>query len=69
MQNPITSCEIYSVLLHAKNGKAVGVDGIPIEALRNQTAVKFMLSLFIECYSKGAIPSAWTKSIIGSSRL
>ena len=66
MQNPIRSCEIYSVLLHAKNGKAVGVDGIPIEALRNQTAVEFMLSLFNECYSKGAIPSAWTKSIINS---
>ena len=27
-------------------------------------AVKFMLPLFNECYSKGAIPSAWTKSII-----
>ena len=60
MQIPITSCEIYFVLLHAKNG----VDGIPIEALRNQTAVKFMLSLFNECYSKGAIPSEWTKNII-----
>ena len=64
MQNPITSCVIYSVLLHAKNGRVVSVDGNPIEALRNQTAVKFMLSLFNECYSKGAIPSAWTKSII-----
>ena len=64
MQNPITSCEIYSALLHAKNGKTVGVDGISIETLRNQTAVKFMLSLFNKCYNKGAIPSAWTKSII-----
>ena len=44
MQNPNTSCEIYSALLHAKNGKAVGVDGIPIETLCNQTAVKFMAS-------------------------
>ena len=48
MQNPITSCEIYSALLHAKNGKAVGVDGIPIEALRNQTAVTFLFSLLNE---------------------
>ena len=25
-----TSCDIFSALLHDKNGKAVGVDGIPI---------------------------------------
>ena len=39
IQNPIASCEIYSALLKAMNGKAAGVDGIPIEALRNKTAV------------------------------
>ena len=63
-ENPIISNEIYSALLHAKNGKAVRVDGIPIEALRNQTTVKYMLSLFNECYNMGVIPSAWTKGII-----
>ena len=64
MNSPITIIDIYSALSHSKNGKAIGVDGIPVEVLRNRFAIQFMLYIFNECFRRGTIPSSWSKSII-----
>ena len=43
---------------------ANGIDEIPTEALKNNTAVMFMHDLFNLCFKSGTIPTIWGKSII-----
>ncbi len=61
---PITHREVQLALNRAKNGKAYGFDGIPVEVLQNDTAVNFMLQLFQQCFDAGITPELWEKGII-----
>ena len=45
-------------------GKASGVDCIPVEVLKNDTAVAFLHVLFNICFDNGIVPSEWGKCII-----
>ncbi len=47
-----------------KLGKAVGVDELPVEALKNECVQTFMLKLFDKCFEKQIIPSMWHKGVI-----
>lgn len=62
--NPIGFDEIWAALARAKNGKATGYDQLPVEVLRNRTAVKFMHALCNVCFNKGKVSSVWSKGII-----
>jgi hypothetical protein len=61
---PICGEEIRYALLKAKNGKAYGFDGIPVEVLRNRTAFHFLLKMFRKCYENGVTPELWNYGII-----
>ena len=51
-------------MFRTKNGKAVGVDEIPGEILRNDTCIDLLYQLISYCFSEGQIPSEWSTSII-----
>lgn len=61
---PITCEEVLLALRKAKNRKAPGYDAVPVEVLRNETAVKFMVPLFQVCFEKGIVPTLWNKGIV-----
>ncbi len=61
---PITHREVQLALNRAKNVKAYGFDGIPVEVLRYDTAVNFMLQLFQKYFDVGITPELWEKGII-----
>ena len=48
----------------AKRNKASGLDGIPVDVLKNDSAISFLHILFNVCFEKGVIPSNWGKRII-----
>lgn len=56
--------EIFSVIKSAKSGKAAGYDEIPMEVLRNNSVVNYLVLLFNICFTKGIIPDMWRKGII-----
>ncbi len=53
---PITHREVQLALNRDKNGEAYGCDGIPVEVLRNDTAVNFLLKHFQKCFDAGITP-------------
>ena len=44
--------------------KASGVDSIPVEVLKNDTAISYLHILFNVCFRTGKIPTEWGKGII-----
>ena len=56
--------EVVNTLKEAKNGKAVGVDKVPTEVLKNKTCAIFMTHLFNACFKSGVIPEIWGRGII-----
>ena len=48
----------------AKKGKASGIDNIPVDVLKNDTAVSFLHVLFNICFDTGIVPSECGKCII-----
>ncbi|CAG2209988.1 unnamed protein product [Mytilus edulis] len=60
----ITIDEVLNVLIKAKNGKAPGIDLIPIELYRNDILLYVLHNLFNKCFKFGKIPSMWSKGII-----
>ena len=64
VNDPIAKQEIEYALHHAKNCKSTGYDELPVEIVRNETAKKFLFTLFNICFEKGMIPSMWSYGII-----
>ena len=64
INNEILMVEVEAAIKSAKSGKAVGIDEIPVETLRNSQSKRFLLELFNACFSTGKIPSTWYKGII-----
>ncbi|XP_053402804.1 uncharacterized protein LOC128558049 [Mercenaria mercenaria] len=60
----ISILEVKKAVDEAKRGKAVGIDGIPSEVLKNDTAILFLHALFNTCFSNGTVPTVWGKSIV-----
>jgi exonuclease III len=56
--------ELESVISKCKNKKAVGVDLIPNEVLKNKNVVNLLLSLLNKCYTSNLIPGKWLQAII-----
>ena len=53
----ITWEEVVKALQQAKLGKAIGIDGLPTEVLRNPVCAGFLVSLFNVCFQTGQMPS------------
>ena len=64
LDRDIELTEVLRALTTAKNGKATGLDGLPVEVLRNQSAISFLHELFKKCFSSGKVPSTWLHNII-----
>ena len=64
LMNASRSSRLKKALDRSKNGKACGIDEIPIEVLRNDTSVSFLYVLFNVCFDKSILPSMWNKCII-----
>ena len=60
----ISILDVKKAIDDAKMGKASGVDCIPVEVLKNDTAVAFLHVLFNICFDNGIVPSEWGKCII-----
>ena len=56
--------EIEKLVNKAKNNKAVGIDEIPYEILKNHDVIMALLKLFQSYFKYGQIPSIWLKAII-----
>ena len=64
LNNPIAESEVQKHPLKTKTGKAVSVDCIPNEVLKNNMSIKMMTSMFNVFYNLGMIPLTWTQSIL-----
>ncbi|CAG2255684.1 unnamed protein product [Mytilus edulis] len=64
MNYDITHEEVKRAVISLKVNKAVGVDEIPAEVLKNPRLLNFLLSLFNKCFFSGTIPTIWRKGII-----
>ncbi len=60
----ITHSEIQIALNKAKSNKAMGIDKIPNEILKNANCENILLKLFNAYFDLGKIPSMWLKAII-----
>ncbi len=56
MQQPITLQEVKLALTRAKNSTSPGFDCIPVEVIRNSTAMEFLLHLYNKCFDTSLVP-------------
>ena len=56
--------EVAVAVGKARPGKAVGIDKIPSETLKNPTVICALHDLFVRCFHEGVTPKDWSKSII-----
>ena len=64
LSQKITENEIRKCVKHAKNNKAVGIDCIPYEVLKNDLSITLLTTLFDKIFQLGIIPSTWKLGII-----
>ena len=62
--NHISIFEVKKAIDGAKRGKVAGFDNIPVEVLKNDTAVSFLQILYNICFDNGTVPSDWGNCII-----
>lgn len=56
--------EVRRAFSRAKMGKSAGLDELPVEVLKNDSAINTLFRLFSICFSTGIIPDYWNYSII-----
>ncbi len=54
--NPILVYEVRKALEKTKSGKATGLDELPCEVLKGDTAIIFLQKLFYACFEEGVTP-------------
>ena len=59
LNKPISIHEVYQATMKTKPGKAVGVDNLPNEILRNNNLLPVLVKLFGVCFENGLVPSEW----------
>ena len=64
MERPIEAHEVRLALARAKDGKASGFDSIPVEVLRNNTAINCLHKLFNKCFQSCLAPNIWARGVI-----
>ena len=60
----ITVDEVMKVIGKAKSRKAVGLDNIPNEVLKNDVSIQFLHKLFHKIFNTTIIPTQWKLAII-----
>ena len=64
LNEPISFEETKRALMNLKNGKAVGLDNLPNEILKNDRLTNILNELFNVCFCYGIVPDNWCLSII-----
>ena len=64
LDSDFTKEEVKKVIGNAKQGKSVGVEGIPNEVLKNILSIDLLYSLFNKVFQSGCVPSLWRLGII-----
>ncbi len=62
--DPILIYEVRKALDKAKSGKVTGLDELPCEVLKNDTAIGFLHKLCYTCFAEDVTPTVWAKGII-----
>ena len=60
----IERTEVRDAVYRAKLNKAVGIDEIPSEMLRNDACVDLLYSIIKYCFQEGQVPQEWLTSVI-----
>jgi len=64
LNEPITRDEVLQAILHAKLRKASGIDDIPAEVLKNDTAVDLLFQIISASFDLGKVPLQWNSGVI-----
>ena len=64
----ITVDEVMKVIDKAKSRKAVGLDNIPNEVLKNDVSIQFLHKLFHKIFNTSIIPTQWKLAILNQSQ-
>ena len=64
ISDDINNLEVQTALIKAKIRKAIGIDNLPNEILKNPNTVDLLVVLFRRIYDLGFIPSIWRISIL-----
>ena len=64
LNRDISEDEVRKALNKAKSGKAVGIDNIPNEVMKNSPTILLLKTLFGSIFKSTLIPSLWKKAII-----
>lgn len=64
MNDSISIEETVKYMNALKQGKAVGVDNVPNEILKNENLINILNQLFNLYFIHGTLPNLWYKSII-----
>ena len=59
-----TLAEVEKMVLKRKNKKAMGVDRIPNEILKNKNVIQLLHKLFNNCFSSNMVPGKWLQAIV-----
>ena len=51
-------------MLKTKRNKAIGIDKIPYDVLKNERLIKALTNLYQMCFKFGIIPQLWLKALI-----
>ena len=62
---PFTYDEVKKIIHKAKKGKALGIDGLTRDLLKNAPSIELLTVLFNVCLKRNLISTAWTLGIIG----
>jgi hypothetical protein len=64
LNRAITYKEVEAAVIRAKKRKALGVDEIPSELLKNDSAIYMLYKIYSNCFENSTIPSQWNQGII-----
>ena len=64
LDETISLTEVEYAVNHAKNNKAVGIDNVANEVLKNRQMIGLLHKLYANLYDRGQIPTMWKKAII-----
>lgn len=64
LNEPISRKEVADAVMQAKLRKASGIDEIPTEVLKNDTAIDLLFQIISGCFRLGKVPIQWNTGVI-----
>jgi hypothetical protein len=64
LNSPVRKEEVVSMVKHARKNKAISVDLIPNEVIKNVNSIEMLYEVYNCCFKNNIIPNIWRKSLI-----